>query len=108
MIFYTNFLVPGNSAAITLGFIILIRPQYKGDVGLIKHEQVHVKQFWKSWCTFPVMYILSKKYRLAAEVEAYREQLRYYPDDRSKTFARYIANNYVLNISETDALKLLK
>ena len=107
MIIYTDKFIPKKSVAITLGFIILIRPQYKDDIGLLKHEQIHVKQFWKSFCLFPLLYLLSSKYRLDSEVEAYREQLRYSENDMGPIYAKYLSENYHLSISPNEALRRL-
>lgn len=90
------------------GFVIRIRPKYRGDQGLLRHELEHVRQWWVSslvtaallcapvigfdlhpswlfpavvWSALPhrLAYLLSRRYRLWAEVRAYRVQMRY-PD----------------------------
>lgn len=106
MIICTNHLIPANSAAITLGFVILVRPQYRGDVGLIAHESVHIRQWKESWGAFWPRYLLSKRWRRDYEVEAYREQLKYSPGHLD-LFAGYLANNYMLGISPSLAKSLL-
>lgn len=55
-----------------------------------------------------LLYSLVPKYRLWAEVAAYREQLMHYPDDRAELFAGFIANRYRLDVSKDDALNLLR
>ncbi|MDP3651039.1 MAG: hypothetical protein Q8R67_05080 [Rhodoferax sp.] len=55
-----------------------------------------------------VLYDLVPAYRLRAEVQAYREQLRHYPDDRTELFAQYLAQNYRLAISPARAAQLLR
>lgn len=55
-----------------------------------------------------LLYTLVPKYRLWAEVAAYREQLKYYPDDRAELFAGFIASRYRLDVSREDALNLLR
>ena len=117
MIFYTNHFIPKGSAAcvrILLIPITLIRPEYKDDKGIHAHEQKHVDQAWES--VIPILhglrYRLSKAYRLACEVEAYREQLRVNAlngvQDYTLTYAGFIANDYNLSISIADACQLLK
>jgi len=107
MVFYTNFLVPSNSAAITIGFVILIRPEYINDIGLLKHEKVHVRQWKESFGMFWPRYLLSKRWRRDYEVEAYKEQLKYSPNN-IETFSKYLSCNYRLGISKDIARSLLK
>ena len=80
MIFYTNRFVPEGSAGCARGPVILIRPEYRYDKGLLAHEQVHTYQWWRTLGLHSFLYLFSKRYRLKAEVEAYREQLKYRPD----------------------------
>ena len=56
----------------------------------------------------PVMYAAFLRYRLWAEVAAYRIQAKHYPDDRRPLFARFIAQHYGIDVSEQEALELLK
>ena len=55
-----------------------------------------------------VLYTFVTVYRLHCEVEAYRVQADCYPDDRRPMFARYIAEDYGLKISQSKALELLR
>jgi hypothetical protein len=89
-----------------VGPIVLIRPSRRDDQGLLAHELVHVRQFWRTFGLFGIAYWLSKTKRLAYEVEAYREQLKYSPG-REQLFARFLANNYDLDITEQQALAAL-
>ena len=106
MILYTNKLIPKRFAAVTVWPLILIRPEYRDDEGLKAHEEVHWHQVWTSLFTQPLLYWLSKKHRLAYEVEAYREQLTYGGD--AKLFAEFLATKYDLDIGYDEALKLLE
>lgn len=106
-VFYTNDFIPSRFGAKTMGPIILIRPQYKDDKGLLEHEKVHVRQFWSTLGLFGIPYQLSKKYRLKYELEAYKEQLKYYDTDNKALFASYLATKYNLDITQEEALKLL-
>lgn len=108
LVFYTDNLIPEQFAGITRWFIVLIRPKYKDDAGLLAHELVHVSQFWRSVGVLPILYRFSKKWRLVLEVEAYREQLKYYSDDRRTLFANFLATRYGLDITETEVLGLLQ
>lgn len=100
IVFYRSFGVPRGSAGIAYGPIVFIRPEYEGDRGLLEHELVHTRQFWNPLKWF--------KGRLWWEVEAYREQGKWYPRDRTREFARLIATSYGLGVSEGKAEELLK
>ena len=102
---YTD-LMPLRFSGYTLGPIVLIRPRCRDDQGLLQHELVHVRQFWRTFGLFGIAYWLSKSRRFEYEVEAYREQLKYSPG-RQALFARFLANNYDLNITEPQALAAL-
>lgn len=106
-VFYTNNLIPDKFGAKTVGPFILMRPQYKNDTGLLEHEKVHVRQFWSTLGLFGIPYYFSKKYRLKYELEAYKEQLKYYAIDKRSLFAYYLSTKYNLNITQEEALKLL-
>lgn len=96
-------------------WFIRLRVKYKtnGDVGLLKHELYHVRQFWDHPFTSGLRYQWSKKYRLQCEVEAYSEQLRWPPasDDTinyRRHFARFIATRYKLDVTEDEAYRRLQ
>jgi hypothetical protein len=108
MIIYNDFFVPRRFGAITIYPFIFMKKKFKDDIGLRKHEEVHLKQFWPSFGMFWPMYLLSKKYRLKVEVEAYKEQIKWYDDDRSELFAEYLSTKYMLDITKEEALSLLK
>jgi hypothetical protein len=99
MIIYTDFLIPKKFSGYNIGFVILIRPSKKDDRGLLEHEKVHVRQFLN-----PRWWFRSK---LEWEIAAYREQLKWYPDDRSTLFATYIATKYGINITIDEAKRRL-
>jgi hypothetical protein len=107
MILYTDRFVPRGFAAITLGPVILMRPDRWNDAGLIAHEQVHVRQFWQSWGMFWFWYLLVPQARLDYEVEAFQEQLKYNPECLD-SFATELATKYRLRISVEEAARLLK
>jgi hypothetical protein len=115
------------------GPVIRILEKYRHDEGLYRHELMHVKQ-WATfaWLAIPLAYALYNfgyfdylgmsvlpmvfhtalyrimpSYRLWAEASAYKEQARYYHDDRKPFFAEFIAEYYDLNITAADALKKL-
>jgi hypothetical protein len=107
-VFYTNFGVIDGFAGTARGPFIFIRPEYKGDAGLLAHEKVHVWQWLRTLGLHSFLYPLSDRYRLAAEVECYREQAKHYPDDRMPRFAAFISKYYGLRITAKAALDLLR
>jgi hypothetical protein len=107
MIIYTDKLIPERYDAFTYFFITLIRPKCKDDKALAAHEQVHVQQFWHAPFIHGLLYRFSKAYRQAAEVEAYKVQLKMQPQNLD-IFAGYLSNNYDLGITKEQALKLLQ
>lgn len=68
-------LVPRGYDAITLWPLILIRPDCRPDAALIEHELVHYRE--QAWITpwWVARYLLSRRFRLAAEARAYRRQI---------------------------------
>ena len=108
MIFFTNRFVPKQHQAATRGPLIFIRPAYRDDKGLLEHEKVHRRQWLRTLGLHSLLYLFSEDYLLRAEVEAFREQLKHYPDDRRVKFAWLIAENYNLDITPDEALILLK
>lgn len=90
------------------GPLIFLRPKYRNDEGLYRHELQHVKQWWFTLGFHSLFYTFSDVYKLWAEVEAYKVQAKCYPDDRSEVFATFISTNYGLDVSLEQALVLLK
>ena len=106
-VFYVDSLPP-NIGGVANGFIIRILKKYKDDVGILKHELLHVKYWFFSLSLSSVLYSLSDKYKLWEEVQAYKEQLKHYPDDRTELFAEYISRYYNLAITKDEAEALLR
>lgn len=109
IVFYTNRLVGKAFAGAARGPFIFIRPEFKGDQGLLEHERVHVRQFWRTFGLHGLRYRFSRAYRLRSEVEAYRRQLEFSSDVRWSrlNFAGLLASNYDLGISFDRAVALL-
>ena len=135
---YTDRFIPEKFGAVSFEPITLIRPKYKDDVGLHEHESMHAKQWLSLAAIGPVcaaivylaqieqaqpyllavllvpslfhglLYKFLDKYRLICEVDAYKEQLKHYPDDRTELLAGFLASKYGLDIGHTTAIKLLK
>lgn len=110
--FYTNRFIPESAAGcmrVILLPVIFIRPKYRDDAGLYAHELEHVKQALRGLLiAHLLLYQFSARYKLWAEVAAYRIQAKHYPDDRRPLFARFIAQHYGLDVSEQEALEALR
>jgi hypothetical protein len=61
-----------------------------------------------SMSVFSFMYGAIPKVRLWAEVQAFKKQLQYYPDDRTERFARAIARFYNLKVGQDKVAKMLR
>ena len=106
IVFYTDRLIPQQFAGCARGPVIFIRPKYKNDKGLLEHEKVHVRQFWRTLGLHGPIYKFSKSYRLKCELEAYSVQLRYSPNS-ADAFAKFIAEKYDLDITQAEAKEAL-
>ena len=126
--FFTDKFLPKGTGGRAIGPVILLRPKYKGtDEGIYQHEVVHVKQWFTISAiacgllylihpvltpagigVFGLLYMLIPEVRLWSEVQAFKKQAEYYPDDRIPLFAAAIATRYNLKISKENAEKLLR
>ena len=108
-VFYTE-RVPIAVAGRANAFVVRIRPSYAGDEGILQHELTHVKQAYRLLLIgHAMLYIFSKRYRYAAEVEAYKAQLRHsvlWDSDRNR-FAEFICTRYRLDVSFWETYTLL-
>jgi len=75
IVLYSNHLIPERYGGINYLFLIIIRPKYRGDIGLLEHEKRHVNQFWRSFGVIPFMMLFNQKWRLKYELECYKLQL---------------------------------
>ena len=108
LILYQNKWIPSPHAGVSYGPLVVIRPSYKHDKGLLEHELFHSKQAYKLLLLpYMLLYKFSECFRLKQEVEAYRVQLRFSPGN-VVLFSRFIATRYnILRITSVSALKLL-
>ena len=99
-------LVPRGFSALTLWPLILVRPEFRHDAAMIEHELVHFHE--QAWITpiWVARYLLSKRFRLAAEVRAYRRQIEV--GGISIEGAARMLLCYRLNINYDQALAALK
>lgn len=111
IVLFTNWFIPKRFAAYSYGPIILVRPKYREDLPLIHHEQVHSRQFWRTFGLHGIRYMFSKEYRFKSEVEAYGEQVKKMLELKMRPneprFARLIATHYNLDVTEQQALNAI-
>jgi hypothetical protein len=106
-VFYVEDL--GGFAGKGFGFWILVLEQYRTDRGLHEHELEHCEQALLTLLVgHKLLYWLSRRYRLLAEVQAYRRQIAAYGAGASIEFAvQFLATRYDLQITEAEARRLL-
>jgi hypothetical protein len=68
-------LIPKGFSACSLWPFILVRPEHRSNIGLIEHELVHYRE--QAWImpVWVLLYLVSRRFRLAAEVRAYTRQI---------------------------------
>lgn len=105
MIISTRF-VPALFDAITIWPFILIRPECRGDQALIEHEMIHYRE--QAWVTpiWLLRYKFSRRFRMAAEVRAYKRQIELGGITRER--AASLLLEYGLGITCSQALESLK
>jgi len=90
---------------------IIIRPKYKDDKGILKHEIKHAEQYGKVFF-HGLLIMFSGEYRYKCELEAYTEQIKEYKYKSVKDCSWIIdalATKYNLNIGKAKiALDIIK
>ena len=114
-------------------FVITINPKYKNDKGLFAHEYEHLKQWYFLLVIiglivygglFYVHYVFSyfvavplvahnlfyrfKPYRKWSEAKAFKAQLKHYNGKHFDWAVSALVNDYNLNITRSEAEKLLR
>lgn len=109
-VIWTDRFLASWSGGTSRGFFCIIRPKYKEDRGILEHELTHCKQFYRTLSIHVWLYKFSEKYRLNAEVEAYKKQLEFYADKEFYIgwMAIAIATKYKLNVSIETVKNLLR
>ena len=81
MIIYTDRFIPaGFDAHAIFAPLILIRPNRRGDAGIIAHERKHCRDIWRcGWLVCGLLYLVSRRFRLWFELRGYREELKHDP-----------------------------
>jgi len=101
----TRWCIPRGFDGFAPGPLILLRPG--ASAALLAHEKVHVRQFWRSFGLMGPLYLLSRRWRLRYELEAYREQVRHAGPQAVPACAHALAHGYRLGISVEQACRLL-
>lgn len=57
---------------------VIIKEKYREDMGIINHELDHYRQYKRLFWYHSGMMLISAKYRLKIELEAYTEQVKAY------------------------------
>ena len=101
--------IPTKFGGLARGPFVKIRPKYMNDIGLHHHEMTHVKQWYRTFGFHGLLYKYNHDYKLKAEVEAYKVQLKHceQPKYNIYLFADYITKKYGLDVSRDEALQLL-
>ena len=104
MIVSTNLIFKGFSAC-SLWPFIFVRPEHRNDIALIEHELVHYRE--QAWITpvWVLLYLVSRKFRLSAEVRAYTRQIELGGVTREQ--AAHALLSYRLGISYSKAMQAL-
>ena len=103
--------MPGRLVGLCVGPFIVVREDYASDHPTIVHELTHCRQFWRGLGILHLIrYYGSRRYRLKAEVEAFRAELQACPPAerrrRLHESARSLATSYSLGL-DTEACRLL-
>lgn len=97
-----------NAWGLTVAPFIFVVPEQADNKPLIAHELVHYKEQLK-WLIVPwwIAYLLVPKFRLSAEVRAYKVQIAL-GGCTVQQAAHWLSSNYMLGISQHEAEELLK
>jgi hypothetical protein len=103
--------MPGRLVGLCVGPFVVVREDYASDYPTIVHELTHCKQFWRGLTVLHLIrYYGSRRYRLKAELEAFRAELdACAPGERRQRLlesARSLASSYSLGL-DTEACQLL-
>ncbi len=103
--------MPGRLVGLCVGPFVVVREDYASDYPTIVHELTHCKQFWRGLTVLHLIrYYGSRRYRLKAELEAFRAELdACAPGERRQRLlesARSLASSYSLGL-DIEACQLL-
>jgi len=90
---------------------IYILEKYRNDKGILEHEKCHVRQWYFTLGIHSILYRFADWYKLWAEVQAYKIQLKTNPPewpDYTDLYAKFITNNYGLDVDIEDVKRKLR
>ncbi|MGE0803136.1 MAG: hypothetical protein AB7G13_32475 [Lautropia sp.] len=95
--------MPGRLVGLCLGPLVVVRDDYAQDWPTIVHELTHCRQFWRGFALLHLLrYYASRRYRLKAELEAFRAEIdACRPAQRRERLhesARSLATSYSLGL----------
>lgn len=104
--------LPGRLVGVCLGPAVLVRSDFGDDWPTIVHELEHCKQFWRGGAVVHfVRYYVSRRYRLDAELQAFRAELDACDGPerwrRLDDAARALATGYRLSLDTRTCRRLL-
>ena len=110
-VFYSNrFFKNENITGRSYGVFIIIRPHHRDDKVLLEHELIHCKQFYRTLGIHGIAYNVNKKYRLYAELEAYKTRYDIYENKMSAIYniTNSIYSYYNLKMSKDEVLDVVR
>ncbi len=95
--------MPKKFGGMCLGVIVLLRPKWKDNEGLLQHELTHIKQNLRSGLTSAFRQNWDKQHKLDRECEAYAVQLTYSSNKKwhKKCYVDFMYNKYNLGMTKT-------
>ncbi len=101
LIIFSDKLLPESASAYSYVVVVVIRPRERDNELILAHELIHCRQFFRTLGLHAPLYYFSKKYRLKAELEAYRVQVaaKGYSDTIIAWVVRMLRENYDLSMS---------
>lgn len=105
--------LPGRLVGICMGPFVVLAKDYANDWPTVVHELEHCKQFWRGGLLIHfARYYFSRKYRLRAELDAYRAELDACTEvqrpSRLDDSARALSSGYQLRLDAATCRKLLQ
>ena len=101
----------GWAAGKSWGPVIKIKESFKDDKGLLEHEIVHSKQFYRTCGLWSIFYRFSSSWRYDSEVEAYAVQITHAPEKDVERlldlFATFVVERYDLVVEHSEAKKAI-
>lgn len=104
------------------GPVVYMKTAKSENPALLAHELEHVRQWWRLPIIHNILMLVSSKYKLRSEIQAYRIQIEkrveshnltlaadieYYRTEYAKRYAGFLDEKYDIPVSYEQALNLL-